>query len=466
MTATDAVIAASRFGLGARPGETARIAADPRGWLAAQIRGTPVPPPTLAGLPSGAATLTAFLEQRRERREARRAASGDDPAAPNNPSSAPAANDPAETAVRERRRAAYLQETGLRTLAMVRSDTPFLDRLVAFWSNHFTVSVQRPVVLPVAGAFEREAIRPHVLGRFGDMLLAATRHPAMLLYLDNAVSAGPNSRFGQRRGKGLNENLAREILELHTLGVDGGYTQQDVTRFAAILTGWSVARVGDADSGSFLFRPAMHEPGDKLLLGRRYAEDGAAEAEAALAALAAHPATARHIATKLVRHFVADDPPAGAVERLARTFTTSGGDLRAVSAALIALPEAWAQPWPKIRSPQDFVVAACRATGAEPEPERLVRSLVRLGQAPFAAPSPAGWPDRADQWIGPEAVLRRIDWATGFAAAAGTDPNPLRLADALYGDALSPTTREAVARAPSAEDGLTLLLAAPEFQRR
>ena len=204
-------------------------------------------------------------------------------------------------------RDAYQADAAARTRAAIVSDAPYLERLVQFWSNHFTASAIKPVILGVVGPYEAEAIRPHVTGRFVDMLKAVTRHPAMLAYLDNVTSIGPNSRAGRRRDAGLNENLAREVLELHTLGVDGGYTQDDVRAFAAMLTGWSIARLRDRSPGTFRFHPAAHEPGDKVLLGVRYPEAGEAEAEAALDALARHPSTARHVATKLVRHFVADE---------------------------------------------------------------------------------------------------------------------------------------------------------------
>ena len=191
-------------------------------------------------------------------------------------------------------------------------------RLVMFWSNHFCVSANKGPVRGMAGAYEREAIRPHVLGRFVDMLLAVERHPAMLVYLDNHVSIGPNSRAGLNRGLGLNENLAREILELHTLGVGGGYTQEDVTNLARILTGWTVANLANpvGEPGRFFFAPARHEPGAWTVLGKRYGEAGMAAGEAVLRDLARHPATARHIARKLARHFVSAEPPAALVARL------------------------------------------------------------------------------------------------------------------------------------------------------
>ncbi len=442
----EAFIAANRFGLGARPGQLPTLASDPRGWLEAQIGAGSDPgadlPSALRGLPPARDAVAGFLEARRKGRDLAKL-------------------------IRRRAREDYLREAGLRTLAAIRSETPFRERLVAFWSNHFTVSVKRPILFGIAGGFEREAIRPHVTGRFADMLLAASRHPAMLLYLDNAQSFGPNSRAGRWRGKGLNENLAREILELHTLGVDGGYTQDDVRGLAKILTGWSLARPGkDADPGGFKFHRLAHEPGGKTLLGRRYRDAGVAEGEAALADLARHPSTARHIAFKLARHFIADDPPAAAVDRLAQVFRDSDGDLRAVSLALVRLSEPWQDPLAKLKAPQDLVVSTLRATDFQGDAERLVPALRLLGQAPWSAPSPAGWPDTAEGWAAPDALLKRIEFATAVAQRIGNRLDPRGLAQALMAPVAAPDTGTMIARAPSRSDGLTLLLASAEFQRR
>ncbi|MDJ0944197.1 MAG: DUF1800 domain-containing protein [Kiloniellales bacterium] len=438
----EAFIAANRFGLGARPGQLPTLASDPRGWLESQLDAEPALPEPLRGLPPAREAVAAFLEARREGRDLAKV-------------------------IRRQAREAYMREAGLRTLAALRSEAPFHERLVAFWSNHFTVSVKRPVLFGVAGGFEREAIRPHVTGRFADMLLAASRHPAMLLYLDNAQSLGPNSRAGRWRGKGLNENLAREILELHTLGVDGGYAQDDVRALAKILTGWSLARPGkDADPGGFKFHRLAHEPGDKTLLGRRYREAGISEGEAALADLARHPATAQHIALKLGRHFIADTPPAAAVDRLARVFRDSDGDLRQVSLALVRLAEPWQEPLAKLKTPQDLVVSTLRATDFRGDAMRLVPPLRLLGQAPWSAPSPAGWPDTAELWAAPDALLKRIEFATAVAQRIGDRLDPRALAKAVIAPVAAPETGTMIARAPSRSDGLTLLLASAEFQRR
>jgi uncharacterized protein (DUF1800 family) len=437
----EACIAASRFGLGPRPGDLAAIAGDPRGWLAGQLERPDSMPAPLAKLAPSAARLAGLRRLVLARRQ-----------------------QPED--FRAEMRAIYLEEAGRRTQAAVASTTPFFERLVLFWSNHFTVSATKPVVAGLAGAFEREAIRPHLGGSFLALLRAVATHPAMLLYLDNAQSIGPDSPAGRRLGKGLNENYARELLELHTLGVDGGYGQQDVQALARILTGWTVRRGDQPDSGEFTFNPRLHQPGDKMLLGRSYQEEGRAEGEQALAALAAHPATARHIATKLARHFVADQPPPAAVARLAAVFSESGGDLPRLHRAVIELPEAWATPLPKVKSAQDFALSAWRATGTMPEGAAAVGALRALGQTPFAAPSPAGWPDTAADWLGPEALMRRLEWAGRL--AAGVDPtlSPVALADATVAPVATPDTLAAIARAPGRRDGIALLLASPAFQRR
>jgi uncharacterized protein (DUF1800 family) len=443
MNAVGGFIAVTRFGLGARPGELDRASRDPVGWVKQQIHAPAAVPEQLSGFASGGVRYGDFLRARQL---------GGDGAA--------------QKLIRESFRDTYRQEAAARLRAQIASETPFRERLVAFWSNHFTVSIQRPPVLGVAGAFEREAIRPHVTGRFVDMLTAVARHPAMLFYLDNAQSFGPNSLAGLRTGRGLNENLAREILELHTLGVEGGYTQTDVREFAKILTGWSIERADEPNAGHYIFRPPIHEPGSKTLLGVRYGEAGVREGERALQALARHPATARHIATKLARHFIADRPPEQAVERLAGIFRDTDGNLAAISEALVEQPEAWTEELQKIRAPQDFVVAALRATGYDGPGETGLGALRLMGQLPFAAPSPAGWPDTADQWIGPEAVLRRAEWAMalGLRIAAIREPG------VMFSETIAPvasrTTALAIARAPSLGEAAAVLFASPEFQRR
>ncbi|MCP4329569.1 MAG: DUF1800 domain-containing protein [Alphaproteobacteria bacterium] len=442
MSTTAAFIAATRFGLGPGPGELEKLAPAPQQVLETQLGAAGRVPAELRDFQRTPEIVKQFQKGGRKRDR----------------------DDLKET--KRRMRQLYMDEAGARTLAAIRSDAPLVERLVAFWSNHFTVSIRKPLLSGVAGAYEREAIRPHVGGRFADMLLAVTQHPAMLYYLDNHLSFGPNSVVGRRRDKGLNENLAREILELHTLGVDGGYGQRDVEALARILTGWSAGRRGEANSGTFRFYDLAHEPGAKSLLGRNYAEGGEEEGRRALFDLARHPATAHHIATKLARHFIADDPPATAVNRLARLFLDTDGDLGAMARGLIAAPEAWQQPLAKIKSPNDYVVSALRPVGFTGASKRLVESLSLLGQAPFDAPSPAGWPDTAEAWLGPNALMHRIEWAYAVAERTGGAVPPGPVMDQTIGPVVSPATRQAIARAADSQQAFALLLASPEFQRR
>jgi len=439
--ATASVLAAARFGFAARPGELRQIAADPRDWVLRQLK-QPLRPLD-AALPASSEMVAATLTVLRDKR---------DPA------------DRKEFA--QRVRGVYLAEVEARVRAAASSDAPLLERLTHFWSNHFTVSGLRPVVRGFTAAFEREAIRPHVTGRFADLLLAVEHHPAMLLYLDNALSIGPDSMAGRLRGKGLNENLGREILELHTLGVDGGYTQDDVVALARILTGWSVARLNDRNPGVFKFYERAHEPGAKTLLGRRYVEAGEQEGIAALRDLAAHPATAQHIAQKLARHFIADAPPGDAIQRIASVFRDSDGDLARVTEAVVREDAAWRTPFAKIRAPGDLVIAACRATGFTPPGPMLANSLRVLDQQPFFAPQPTGWPDEAASWVSPEAVLRRAQWCEVFSRRMPEPPDPGALVEATLGELAPAETLEAVRAAPSRRVGVALLLASAEFQRR
>jgi len=461
MVTVQAVIAANRFGLGARPGELAEISEDHQGWLLGQLGSDSRS--AHDDLQSSAEIQRESQRLQRISREARRSDS----------------EERAETAQRAYRtfiRTQYQTQVTRRYKHAAATDAPFRERLVHFWTNHFAVSADKQAVTPLAGLFENEAIRPHVTGRFLDMLLAVEQHPAMILYLDNQASMGPTSRAARaasRRGRdlGLNENLAREILELHTLGVDGGYSQEDVTTFATVLTGWSVAGGDDRDAessaGEFTFRPNTHEPGAKTILGQRYGEDGVAEGEAVLADLAMHPATAHFLAEKLARHFVADEPPTELVAVLAQAYLTHDGELNAVYEALVSERVAWVEPLAKYKTPQDFLISTYRAFNQQPDnPERMLTFLELLGQRPYTPGSPAGWPDTMAHWDGGDALIKRIEWAASAGRQISDRARPVELGEAILGPVFDDHTRTAVARAESSAQGLTLLLASPEFQRR
>ncbi|MDG4884544.1 DUF1800 family protein [Mesorhizobium sp. WSM4884] len=471
-----ALVALNRFGLGARPDDDfGKIAADPRGYLKAELKQQdialiPADDPKNAGLLDSTAAIQASMAAAAERKAARdaKAVSAMQPATDtaNNPTDAkekPVA-PPVEADI-------YRDEAQARFNRALGAAPGFVERLVGFWSNHFCVSVAKgQIVRACAGAFEREAIRPFVLGRFADMLLAVEHHPAMLFYLDNQQSIGPDSRAGRRRGRGLNENLAREILELHTLGVGSGYAQADVTSFAGMLTGWTMAgrkgRLGEP--GTFVFNANAHQPGGAVLLGKTYPAGGMGQAEAALNDIARQPATARHIATKLARHFLADDPSPQSVAHLAEVFTKTDGDLRALALALVDLPEAWSMPLTKLRSPFDYVVAVRRAIGASAgnEPQRTLRWLRALGEPLWQPPGPNGFSDRTDNWASAEGLKTRLDIAWQAARQADNVGNPDAMLSTVIGASASAETRDAIARAESKQQGLALLLMAPEFQRR
>jgi uncharacterized protein (DUF1800 family) len=353
-------------------------------------------------------------------------------------------------------------ETAAAMGLLIASPHGFRERLVAFWANHFTVA--RGKVPYLVGHYVREAIRPHVTGRFEDMLLAVVRHPAMLAYLDNQGSVGPGSRAGQRSRRGLNENLAREVLELHTVTPAARYTQADVTAFARVLTGWSFAPA--REPFGFIFRPEAHEPGDKTVMGRTWPE-GEQGGLLALAWLARHESTHRHLATKLVRHFVADDPPPEAVRVVFATLRDTRGDLGAAARALVRLPAAWDPPLSKLRTPQDYVPAVLRAVDAPAEgvERQAVGTLNYLGQPLWGARAPIGWPDVAAEWAVPETMLRRVEWANGI-SARGSGRDAAELAEAVMGPLVRPETLRAAARAGSAREALTLVLTSPEFHRR
>ncbi len=418
----------NRFGLGRRGQEA--MPADPAAWLENQLR-QPDPAALVAATATG---LSALHDDRTEK---------------------PKPED-------SRTRALYRADSAAQLANAITTRAPFRERLVWFWTNHFTVSARHRECAAVLGAFVEEAIRPHVTGPFQTMLVAVMRHPAMLLYLDNASSVGPASLAGSLGKRGLNENLARESLELHTLTPAAGYSQADVTEYAKILTGWSIDL--EATPPGFRFRPRAHQPGEKTLLGQKFPE-GKEGGMQALAFLANHPATHRALATALARHFVADDPPEAAIRRIEAALRDTGGNLGAAAHAVIGIEDAWT-PGTKIRRPQELVVAAIRALDL-PETNRpdLIAVLAGLGQPFGSAPAPNGWPDRATDWAAPEAMLRRIDWGYAVSARAG-DQDPEAIADTSLGPLLRTSTRDDMRRAGSRRDALALLLGSPEFQRR
>lgn len=456
-----AAIAVTRFGLGARPGEIEAATADPKGFLAAQIRREGADLPQDGGETS-AQRFEAMRDFQQQRKIEREQKDGETTA------KAQTFKD-AQRALRDKIDADFLARARLAT----DTNAAFRERWALFWANHFTVSATKQITSVLIGPFEREAIRPYVFGSFENLLVASSTHPAMLTYLDQAQSIGPDSRAAglmarRRKGKaGLNENLAREILELHTVGVDAGYTQADVTEFARALTGFSIGRDTEERVGQFVFRENAHEPGARTIMGRHYGQQGLKQGLAVLSDLAAHPDTARHICGKIARHFVSDTPPSSLTERLERRWMETGGDLAKVAKTLIDSPEAWVPTPAKFKTPYEYTLSTWRLIGAEPSTiERLAPVLTGLGQKPFSAPSPKGWPEDAQTWAAPDALIKRMQWAQGFAAAVADRTDPNALAAEALGARLTPAVAKAVSRAETRREAFALLVMSPEFQRR
>ena len=478
-----AALAAHRFGLG--EANLATVGADPVAWLTAQIGAAE--PQRGAGLASGLEGVKRYAEFLRRQRQPQvmQTMQGE--------GEAMSLARPVEQQFGEHFRSVVQADVRARLATAALSTQPFNERLALFWANHFTVSMAKASARGVVGAFEREAIRPHIAGTFDTLLKAVVHHAGMLRYLDNDNSAGPDSLVVRRQARrpraegepgprltGLNENLAREVLELHTLGVTGGgavyggfggYTQADVTELARVLTGWRVPlrELADAPAGSdpVRFDAAWHQPGHKTVLGKRYAE-GPAALDAVLTDLAQHPSSANFIATKLARHFVADDPPPTLVARLADSLRSTGGNLPALYRTLLQAPEAWAPQPAKLKTPEEFVLSTVRVLklGEQAFARQPDGAIGQLGQRVQAAPSPAGWPDRAEEWLGPDAVWKRVEWATRVADRAGRQIDARALAAASLGPLLQESTARQIERAADGPQAVALLLMSPEFQRR
>ncbi|SDE33514.1 DUF1800 domain-containing protein [Paraburkholderia lycopersici] len=472
-------IAMNRFGLGARADETPP--ANPRGWLLSQFAAYEPLPAAWRDEPGAMALAARFGAEREQGMAVDTANAASDTAAstPADANAQQAARRAVNQAIRRESIGIYRSAVNARLTSALQTDSPFVERLVHFWSNHFAVSIDKALIAGIAGAFEMEAIRPHVLGNFADMLVAVEQHPAMQLFLDQTRSVGPDSRAALRADqrdpahkRGLNENLAREIMELHTLGVRTGYTQDDVTEFARALTGWSVAgargpQPGNAAPGAFVFRPALHEPGERRVMGKRYDQPGEQQALAILQDLARASATSRHIAFQLARHFVADNPPPELTERLSLAFEQSGGDLPSVYRALVEAPQAWAPVDAKFKTPWEWTVSSMRGLGwREPGDLNAAPLLAQLGQPVWRPGSPAGYDDIAASWAAPDALVRRVEVAQRFSARVGDRLDPRTLGNALMGATLSARTATAVAHAESASTAIALLLVSPDFLRR
>jgi uncharacterized protein (DUF1800 family) len=476
--AIETAIAMNRFGLGASPGTAAPV--KPKSWLLDQFGKYDPRPAAIAALPPRAELVAAIQDLRQDRRERKEMADA-----------AKKAGDPAQMAeaqlgnYRKAARDQYVGAVDARLGIALGSKADFAERLVHFWANHFAVSIDKIVIVGLAGNFEFEAIRPNIFGKFADLLKASTYHPAMLLYLDQAQSIGPNSMVAQRMGQrgnreiGLNENLAREILELHSLGDRTAYAQTDVGEFARAMTGLTVGGLGraqlqqrlglDRRPGEGIFVDPLHEPGKRTILGRSYAQGGEKALNAILSDLATHPATARHIATKLARHFVADNPPSSLITRLEGNFLKTGGDLTALYRTLVEAPESWAAAPAKFKSPWEWTVSAMRAlsvTDFPGQPQAAVGLFNQMGQPIWKPGSPKGFGDMNADWAGPAGLMRRVESAGRFARLSANRVDARQLAPQILPGTITPKTAEHIARAESPEQGLALLLVSPEFLRR
>jgi uncharacterized protein (DUF1800 family) len=365
-----------------------------------------------------------------------------------------------------------------RLLRAVHSQRQLYELMVDFWNNHFNIFAAKGADRWLTTSYDRDTIRPHAFGKFRDLLLATAQSPAMLFYLDNWLSVSPNTTLtrmpANARRRGLNENYAREIMELHTLGVDGGYTQQDVREVARCFTGWTLLRPrGDAE---FHFEPRLHDPGVKTVLGTRITGGGMEDGIKVIDLLARHPSTAKFIATKLARRFVADDPPVSVVNRAAEAFRRSDGDIRTVVRTIVDSPEFYSPEvyQAKVKKPLEFAASALRATNAETRVTlQLLRYLGRMGEPLFLAQPPTGYSDLAASWISPDMLLTRMNFAADLVSnrldGARVQADALRDTQAfvrlIAPDSLSPATRAALAET-DAREAPALLLAAPEFQRR
>lgn len=447
----DTFIAINRFGLGSSPKDNAFIHDNPKAWLQKQIEAGSKTPAALKNFRPSAAIYkdiqTAIKTKDR-------------------------------TLKRSRKRSLIKNDFKAEVFAKARyhvsTKQPFTERLVSFWSNHFTVSSAKAQIAPAIPAYEREQIRPNIYGKFEDLLIAAIAHPTMLTYLDNDKSIGPNSTIGKRRKKSFNENLAREILELHTLGVNGGYLQNDIIELAKIITGWThdgflSRRLSKKTGieGKFAFRDLLHEPGVKTVLGKTYEEDGVKEGIAVLKDLARHPSTAKFIATKLAIHFVSDEPKNSTIDKLAKVYLKTNGDLSKVYEAIIDLPQVWQTPLPKVKTPYEFIISTLRAVNPQKLPIRFFAPpLTAMAHIPYSANSPQGWPDKAENWVAPETLLRRIEWARAISARLEINQTPQELLEQTIGVVANSQTIEMVEAAPSKDAAMAIIFSSSEFQRR
>jgi uncharacterized protein (DUF1800 family) len=485
----------NRIAFGPRPGDVERVRAiGIDRYIDQQLHPQRVADPGMAARLSDLASIGMSsreiareyeLPQLQARRERKQNAQAD-------PAGAPTKPDP----LRQKANGVIVELAEQKVLRAIYSERQLEEVLTDFWFNHFNVDARKGPARFMLTEYERETIRPHVLGKFRDLLEATAKSPAMLFYLDNWMSASPatgemlpprlaRGPFGGRvvvpggvrqrpqaknAPKGLNENYGRELMELHTLGVDGGYTQKDVTEVARAFTGWTIQN--PRRGGGFIFNPRLHDSGQKVVLGHIIkAGGGQSDGEQVLDILAKEPATARFIASKLARRFVSDTPPPALVDRAAARFRATDGDLREVTRTILTSPEFLAPESyrAKVKTPFEFVVSAARAVAADvQEALPLVRQLQQLGMPLYQCQPPTGYKDTADAWVNTGALVSRMNFALTLAGnrLRGVSVASLPTADEVLAFDLSETTRATIAKAADAQQMAALTLGAPEFQRR
>ncbi len=445
-------IAVNRFGYGARGDELAHAKADPKKWLSSQLQTIEFSD----NQPSSDDVFVAhakFQKQKKLMKQQQKQAQG---------SQAQDKNKMIKSAARK----TYMKMSAASLKQAITSKHSVSWRLLDFFSNHFSVSTSGRLMVGLSPTLEREAIAPNLLGNFGEMLLAVEQHPAMLIYLNNEKSFGANSRMSKKRKVGLNENLAREIMELHTLGVNGGYSQTDVIELAKGITGWSVKNTKKEHGTGFVFRTYGHEPGARILLGKKYAQRGIMQGQQMLRDLAMHPSTAKYVCTKIAHHFVSENPAQSLIEKMQKTWLNNQGNIKQVMLTLFDAEEAWLESPQKFKTPREFVISSYRAIAPNRINDRtLFNSLTNLGQMPFNAGSPAGFSDEESDWLGASALMARVEWSSLVSAQVKRINAEQVMATAL-GSSISQNTYQMVMRAESRQQASTLLLMSPEFQRR
>jgi len=449
-------IAVNRFGYGARGDELAHAKPDPKKWLLSQLQ--------TIGFndkhPTSSDVFVAHAKYQKQKKLMKKQLK-------KAPASQRQQRDKNNNSrVKNTVRQTYITMTADSLKQIIVSEYSVSWRLLDFFSNHFSVSTAGRLMIGLSPTLEREAIAPNLLGNFAEMLLAVEQHPAMLIYLNNEKSFGANSRLAKKKKVGLNENLAREIMELHTLGVDGGYSQSDVIELAKAISGWSVKNAKKERGTGFIFRSYGHEPGPRMLLGKKYLQQGVKQGQQMLRDLAMHPKTANYVCAKIAHHFVSENPSPSLINKMQKTWLNNQGNIKQVMITMFNAEEAWLDGPQKYKSPRDFIISAYRAIAPKRLYDKaLFYALNNLGQTPFNAGSPAGFSDDESHWLGASALMARVEWSS-LVSAKMKRVNAEQVMSTALGNSISQHTYQMVMRAESRQQASTLLLMSPEFQRR